>query len=90
MGWQWQQLDRMHIICTLLQIDNHTSTSSLKFFTSWMLFLMPNQQCQSTDSNIIPHFIKIQDVLEKSPLHSCLWSSLTSELASSQKDNLSG
>jgi len=29
MGWQWHQLDNMQIICTLLQTDNHTSTSSL-------------------------------------------------------------
>ena len=24
MGWQWHQLDYMQIICTLLQIDDHT------------------------------------------------------------------
>jgi len=30
MGWQWHQLDHMQISCTLLQTDNHTSTSSLK------------------------------------------------------------
>jgi len=28
MGWQWHQLDYMQIICTSLQTDNHTSTSS--------------------------------------------------------------
>jgi len=28
-GWQWHQLDHMQIICTLLQTDNHTSTSPL-------------------------------------------------------------
>ena len=31
MGWQWHQLDHMQVICTLLQTDNHASTSSLKF-----------------------------------------------------------
>jgi len=31
MGWQWHQLDHMQIICTLLQRDNHASTSSLNF-----------------------------------------------------------
>jgi len=31
MGWQWHQLDLMQIICTLLQKDNHASTSSLTF-----------------------------------------------------------
>jgi len=35
------------IICTQLQADNHDSTSPLKFFTSWMFFLMSNQQCHS-------------------------------------------
>jgi len=28
-GWQWHQLDQ--IICTSLQTDNHTSTSTLSF-----------------------------------------------------------
>jgi len=38
-GWQWHQLDHMHIICTSLQTDNHASTSSLNFLlaggSSW-------------------------------------------------------
>jgi len=29
MRWQWNQLDHMQIICTSLQTDNHSSTSSL-------------------------------------------------------------
>jgi len=29
MGWQWHQLDHMRIICTSLQTDNYTGTSSL-------------------------------------------------------------
>jgi len=32
MGWQWHQLDYMQIICTLLERDNHVSTSSLKIY----------------------------------------------------------
>jgi len=32
MGWQWQQLDRVEIICTLLQTDNHASSSPLSFY----------------------------------------------------------
>jgi len=28
-GWQWHQLDHMQIIITLLQTNDHTSTSSL-------------------------------------------------------------
>ena len=31
-GWQWHQLDHVHTICTLLQTDNHTNTSSLNFY----------------------------------------------------------
>jgi len=31
MGWQWHQLDHLQIICTLLQTDNHASTSPLSF-----------------------------------------------------------
>jgi len=34
MGWQRHQLDHMQIICTLLQTDNHTSSSSLNFLQS--------------------------------------------------------
>jgi len=32
MGWQWHQLDHMQITCTLLQTDNHASTSPLSFY----------------------------------------------------------
>jgi len=32
MVWQWHQLDHMQIICTLLQTDNHASTSPLSFY----------------------------------------------------------
>jgi len=32
MGWQWHQLDHMQIICTLLETDNHASTSPLSFY----------------------------------------------------------
>jgi len=44
-GWQWHRLDHMQIICTLLQTDNHASTSSLSFCGLDAL-LAPNQQCQ--------------------------------------------
>jgi len=46
--WQWHQLGLMQV-CTSLQTDNHTSTPPLSFFTGWMPFLLPNQQCQSTE-----------------------------------------
>jgi len=39
------------IMCKL-QVDNHASTLLLNFFTGRLLFLMPNQQCQSTESKI--------------------------------------
>ena len=29
---QWHQLDHLQTICTSLQTDNHTNTSSLKFY----------------------------------------------------------
>jgi len=58
MGWQWHQLDHMQIIFTSLQTDNHVGISSLKFFTDGMLFLMPNQQCQSTEGNLIEYFLQ--------------------------------
>jgi len=32
MGWQWHQLDHMQIMCTVLQTDNHASTSPLSFY----------------------------------------------------------
>jgi len=31
-GWQQHQLDHMQTICTSLQTDNQTSTSSLNFY----------------------------------------------------------
>ena len=34
LGWQWHQLDHMQTICTWLQTDNHSNTSSLSFYSS--------------------------------------------------------
>ena len=31
-GWQWHQLDHTQTLCTSLQTDNHTNTSSLNFY----------------------------------------------------------
>jgi len=47
MGWQWHQLDHMQIVFTSLQTYNHASTSSLKFFTGWMLFLRPDNSVKA-------------------------------------------
>ena len=47
--WQWHQLDHMQTICTSLQRDNHTNTSSLN---SYRPDVLPDaQQCQSTEGN---------------------------------------
>jgi len=46
--WQWHWLGNMQV-CTSLQTDNHANISPLEFFTGRMLFLPPNQQCQSTE-----------------------------------------
>ena len=32
LGWPWHQLDYVQTICTSLQTDNHTNTSSLNFY----------------------------------------------------------
>jgi len=32
MGRQWHQLDYMQVTCTLVQADNHASTSALNFY----------------------------------------------------------
>ena len=42
----------MQTICTSLYTDNHTNTSSLNS-TDRVLFLTPNQQCQSTESVLL-------------------------------------
>ena len=41
LGWQWHQLDHMQTVCTSLQTDNHTNTSSLNFYT---LDVLPDAQ----------------------------------------------
>jgi len=43
---QWHQLDHMQTICTSLQTDNHTNTSSLNFYRPDAL---PKQQYKSTE-----------------------------------------
>jgi len=52
MGWQWHQRDHMQIICTSHQTDNDVTSATLhSIFTGQMPFLMPYQQCQSTEGN---------------------------------------
>jgi len=45
--WQWHQLGHMQV-CTLLQTDTMPAPHH-SVFTGRMLFLPPNQQCQSTE-----------------------------------------
>jgi len=38
-----------------LQSNHHHQQTNIRFFTGWMPFLSPNQQCQSTEGkNLIP------------------------------------
>ena len=52
MGWQWHQPYLMQVISTSLQTEpcQHLIT---RFFTCWMLFLLPNQHHQSTEGMLI-------------------------------------
>ena len=74
-GWQWHPLGHMQTICTLLQTDNHINTPSPyhSIFTVRMLFLMPNQQCQSTKGINIQNKPRLKQ-------NYCLWSSLVKNL----------
>jgi len=47
LGWQWHQLDHIQTVCSSPKTENHTNTRPI--FTGLMLFLMPSQQCQSTE-----------------------------------------
>jgi len=49
--WQWHKLGHMQV-CTLLQTNNHASSPPLSFFTGRMPFMLPNQQCQSTEVEV--------------------------------------
>ena len=59
--WQLHQLGDMQV-CISLQTDNHASTSLLKFFTGRMPFLLPNQQCQSTEGT--KFLTKLKQILQ--------------------------
>jgi len=36
-----------------LQSNRHHQQTNTQFFTGWMPFLSPNQQCQSTEGNMM-------------------------------------
>jgi len=46
---QWHQLDHMQTICTSLQTGKPHQHLMTQIFTGWMHFLMPSEQCQSTE-----------------------------------------
>ena len=49
--WQWHHLGYMQV-CISLQTNNHASTHpTTQFFTGRILFLLPNQQHQSTEGS---------------------------------------
>ena len=73
--WQWHQLGHMQV-CTLLQTDNHASTSPLSFFTGRMPFLPPNQQRQSTEGSL-------SIIINAVQINNCLNSHCISEIYSS-------
>ena len=55
MGWQWQQLDHMQIICTSFQTDNHASTSPLMFLQAGWPSCRPTNSVRALKA-ICDHF----------------------------------
>jgi len=53
-GMQWNQLDHMQTICTSLQTDNHTNTSSLNF-TDRCAFWRPTNWTELNWTDFIEH-----------------------------------
>jgi len=39
-----------------LQLNHHHQQTNIQFFTGWMPFLSPNQQCQSTEGKYITFY----------------------------------
>jgi len=75
MGWQWHQLDRMQIICTSLQTDNHASTSPPSFYRQTP-FLPLNQQCQSTEGSTLTKISLVIKYKTRIPTTSSIMNSL--------------
>jgi len=77
MGWQWHQLDHTHTfapqsIWIITPVPHHS------IFSGWMLFLPTNQQCQSTEGNVLkqqwrhkhhttPHYNRLQPLFWDHP-----------------------
>jgi len=54
MRWQWHQLNHMQITCTLLQTDNHTSTSSLNFLQAGCSSWCPTNSVKALKAKLLP------------------------------------
>ena len=52
-------------VCTSLQTDDHTNTSSLKVFTGRMPFLMPDQQCQKASLAVKSPMLSLTEFFAK-------------------------
>jgi len=48
-GWQWHQLSHNASLHLAPDRQPHQHPTTLMFFTGWMPFLPPSQQCQSTE-----------------------------------------
>jgi len=44
-GWLWHQLDHVQTICTSLQTDNHTNTSSLNLIIELIIQNVETELC---------------------------------------------
>ena len=68
--WQWHQLDQMRTICTLLQTDSHTNTSSLNVYR---LGSLPEAQ-PTVSKNWIHNWVGLEF---NSPLKQWIWQTIS-------------
>jgi len=60
------------ISCAKLHSNCHHQETNTQFFTSWLPFLSPNRQCQSTDGKI-SHFMDLLTPTSRGGLPTFLW-----------------
>ena len=76
LGWQWHQLDHMQTICTSLQTDNHTNTSSMHKSRKRRLDKTERRSSRSTSINSSKNWTDHRRMLERSvtkvELHLCI------------------
>jgi len=51
LGWQWHQLDHMQTVCTSLETDNHTRTSTLNFLQTRCSSWCPSNSVKALKAN---------------------------------------